>query len=99
MIEKAKNAKALLDGIPSADRKDPGYIFSRAMWLRRADKIAEASHLMLSAPIDPKALIDPDPSMRKAALKAILWLSAEFNDDEVSDRTEDEWVGMWGWWN
>lgn len=60
VIEKAKNAKALLDGIPAADRKDPGYIFSRAMWLRRADKIAEASHLMLSAPIDPKALIDPD---------------------------------------
>jgi soluble lytic murein transglycosylase len=60
VIEKSKNAKALLDAIPSADRKDPGYIFSRAVWLRRADKIAEASQLMLQAPMDPNALVDPD---------------------------------------
>jgi hypothetical protein len=37
--------------------------------------------------------------MRSAALKALLWLSAEYDDEEVAERSEDEWVGMWGWWN
>ena len=43
VIRKAGNAKALLDAIPQADRKNAGYIFHRAVWLRRNDKIAEAS--------------------------------------------------------
>ena len=38
------NAKALLDAVPAAARNDPGYMFSRIQWLRRADKIAEAAH-------------------------------------------------------
>jgi soluble lytic murein transglycosylase len=50
----------LLDGIPASARHDAGYIFSRAVWLRRADKVAEASTLMLHAPTDPKVLVDPD---------------------------------------
>jgi soluble lytic murein transglycosylase len=60
VINKAHNAKALLDAVPAADRQKPGYIFSRAVWLRRADQIAEASKLMLTAPMDAAALVDLD---------------------------------------
>jgi soluble lytic murein transglycosylase len=60
VIKKAKNAKALLDDVPVADRDKAGYIFSRAVWLRRSDHEAEASKLMLHAPTDPAALVDVD---------------------------------------
>ena len=38
VIKKAGNAKAALDAVPSAARRDLGYIFSLAQWLRRADR-------------------------------------------------------------
>jgi soluble lytic murein transglycosylase len=60
VIKRAKNAKALLDAIPAADRSKPGYIFARATWLRKADKPEEAAKLILQAPNDPAALIDLD---------------------------------------
>jgi soluble lytic murein transglycosylase len=60
VIHKAGNAKALLDAIPAADRKDAGYIFHRAVWLRRNDQIHEAGQIMLTAPTDPKSLVDLD---------------------------------------
>src|SRR5262249_40500624 len=41
--KKAGNAKALLDAVPADARRDVGYIFSRAQWLRRNDKAAEAA--------------------------------------------------------
>lgn len=60
VIKRAKNAKALLDAVPAADRSKPGYIFSRAVWLRKADKPEEAAKLMLQAPNDADALVDLD---------------------------------------
>jgi soluble lytic murein transglycosylase len=60
VIERKKNAKALLDALPAADRSKPGYIFARAVWLRKADKPEEAAKLMLKAPNDPDALVDLD---------------------------------------
>src|SRR5439155_21445106 len=46
--KKAANAKALLDALPAEARRDIGYIFSHAQWLRRAEKGAEAGELMLA---------------------------------------------------
>jgi HEAT repeat protein len=45
-----------------------------------------------------EALLDKSPDIRQAALKAVLWLSVEF-DDEAADRQDDELYTMWGWWN
>src|SRR5262249_52748041 len=56
VIGKADNAKALLDAVPTETHNDPLYIFCRAQWLRRQDKIAEAGQLMLTAPRDPEQL-------------------------------------------
>jgi soluble lytic murein transglycosylase len=60
VIKKAANAQALLDAVPAEARRDIGYIFSRAQWLRRADKAAEAGELILSLPRDPTASLDTD---------------------------------------
>ena len=60
VINKASNAKTLLDGVPEQARRDPAYIFSRVQWLRRNDKIAEAGALMLTAPTAPTAIHDVD---------------------------------------
>jgi soluble lytic murein transglycosylase len=60
VIKKAGNAKAALDAVPSSARRDLGYIFSLAQWLRRNDKETEAGEVILSAPRDPSQSIDTD---------------------------------------
>ena len=45
--EKASNAKALIEGLPSSAHQDAGVLFSRIQLLRRADKITEATELPL----------------------------------------------------
>ncbi len=60
VFKKAGNAKAALDAVPTAARRDLGYTFSLAQWLRRADRPAEAGDLILSAPRDPSQAIDTD---------------------------------------
>ncbi len=60
VINQAHNAKALLDAVPEAARRDAGYMFSRIQWLRRNDKIAEAAQWLNAAPRDPAKLIDVD---------------------------------------
>ena len=58
--EKASNAKALIEALPSSARQDAGVTFSRVQLLRRADKITEAAELMLSAPHEVAQIHDPD---------------------------------------
>jgi soluble lytic murein transglycosylase len=60
VIKKAADAKAQLDGVPAEARRDIGYIFSRAQWLRREEKATEAAELMLSVPNDPTQAVDVD---------------------------------------
>jgi soluble lytic murein transglycosylase len=60
VINKAGNAKALLEAVPAAAQHDAGYIFSRAQWLRRGDKIDEAGRWMITAPHDPAVVRDVD---------------------------------------
>ena len=43
---------------PARRATDAGYIFSRAQWLRRNDRINEAAQVMLSAPNDPAVVHD-----------------------------------------
>jgi hypothetical protein len=46
-----------------------------------------------------EGFMSPDAELRRAALKAALWLSAEYDDEEVSTRDELDWIDTWGWWN
>jgi HEAT repeat protein len=45
------------------------------------------------------SLMSDDMTLRRAALKAILWLSVEFDDDDAALRDDMDWGGSWGWWN
>jgi soluble lytic murein transglycosylase len=60
VINEAGNAGKLLDAVPTEMRHDPGYIFSRAQWLRRTNKIAEAGKVMVGAPRDAARAINSD---------------------------------------
>jgi soluble lytic murein transglycosylase len=58
--EKSSNAKSLLDALPASVQRDPCIIFARIHVLRHADKIAEATELMMAAPKDAAAVQDTD---------------------------------------
>ena len=60
VMRKAGNAKALLDAVPVAARRDPGYVFARIQLLRKENKPEEAGKLILAVPQDPDALVDVD---------------------------------------
>ena len=59
-IAKSPRAKALFDAIPAQVRNDPAYIHAHAQWLRRSGDGPAAARLVLSAPVNPAAIHDPD---------------------------------------
>jgi soluble lytic murein transglycosylase len=59
-IKGSPKATAALAALPASVRNDPIALFSRIQTLRRQNKSAEAGRLILSAPRDPRVLIDPD---------------------------------------
>ena len=50
VVEKASNAKALLEAVPASARNDAGYLFHKAQLLRREDEPVEAARLLQAAP-------------------------------------------------
>jgi peptidoglycan lytic transglycosylase len=58
--QKAANAKALLDALPTSTHSDPLVMLSRIQVLRRADQIAEATQLMMAAPKEAIHIHDTD---------------------------------------
>ena len=57
VIGKSPRAQALLDAVPADARSDAIYLFTRAQWLRRNNKAAEAAQAMMAAPTNVE---DPD---------------------------------------
>jgi soluble lytic murein transglycosylase len=55
----ASNAGALLDGVAKELKSDPSYLFGRAQWLRRQDKVVEAAKLIAGMTRDPAILANP----------------------------------------
>ena len=53
-------SRKLLDAVPAEARHDAGYLFAHMHILRHADKIAEATQVMLSAPRDLAQIHDPE---------------------------------------
>jgi len=50
VVDKASNARALLDAVPESARSDAGYLFHKAQLLRREDKPVDAARLLQAAP-------------------------------------------------
>jgi peptidoglycan lytic transglycosylase len=63
--------------VPNEARTDAGYIFSRAQWSRRNDRIGEAAQLMLSAPNDPAVALDTNEWWTERRLIARKLLDAD----------------------
>lgn len=54
-----KNAAKLLKAVPAAQRS-AGYFFAQAEYLRKQDKFSDAAAVVMKAPTDREALVDPD---------------------------------------
>lgn len=59
MLRKDKGAAKLLDAVPP-EQRSAGYLFAKAKFLRRKKDFAGAAAVMLKAPLDAVALVDPD---------------------------------------
>lgn len=59
-VNRGQSAAGLLADVPAALRSDPGYQYAQLRRLVRAGSYTAAADLLLDAPTDPVALIDPE---------------------------------------
>jgi len=80
---------SLVKAVPPALRNDPGLLFSRVQYARRAGRVYEAAVLLSLAPRDRAALVNPDRwwSERKMVASALLDLDEPRLAFEVCDAT------------
>ena len=86
---RAPMSAALVKAVPPALRNDPGLLFSRIQYARRAGRLYEAAVLLSLAPHDPAALVNPDRwwGERKMVARALLDLDEPRLAFEVCDQT------------
>jgi soluble lytic murein transglycosylase len=79
---------ALIKAVPSALRNDPGLLFSRIQYARRAGRVYEAAVMLSLAPHDHAPLVNPDRwwSERKMVARALLDLDEPRLAFEVCDQ-------------
>ncbi|MGB7974841.1 MAG: lytic transglycosylase domain-containing protein [Roseiarcus sp.] len=79
---------ALVKTVPPALRNDPGLLFSRIQYARRAGRVYEAAVLLSLAPHDRAAVVSPDRwwSERKMVARALLDLDEPRLAFEVCDQ-------------
>jgi soluble lytic murein transglycosylase len=86
---RAPISAALLRAVPPALRNDPGLLFARVQYARRAGRLYEAATLLSLAPRDRASLVSPDHwwSERKMVALALLDLDEPRLAFEVCDGT------------
>jgi soluble lytic murein transglycosylase len=69
-----RKADKAFAAVPAALRKDSSYLFSRALFLRRSNQLAEAANVMKQAPHDHELLVDGDEwwAERRLIARALL---------------------------
>lgn len=87
-IGDSTSVPALLQALKT-ENTDVWHSAAESLWLMNEDVMP---HVI-------EALTSIDHDTRRVALQAVLWLSAEYDDDEVADRDDYEWRDAWGWWN
>jgi soluble lytic murein transglycosylase len=85
---RAPMSPGLIKAVPPALRNDPGLLFSRIQYARRAGRFYEAAVLLSLAPHDRAALVNPDRwwSERKMVARALLDLDEPRLAFEVCDQ-------------
>jgi soluble lytic murein transglycosylase len=86
---RAPMSPGLVKVVPPALRNDPGLLFSRIQYARRAGRVYEAAVMLSLAPHDRAALVNPDRwwSERKMVARALLDLDEPRLAFEVCDET------------
>ena len=86
---RAPMSPGLVKAVPTALRNDPGLLFSRIQYARRAGRVYEAAVLLSLAPHDRAALVNRDRwwSERKMVARALLDLDEPRLAFEVCDQT------------
>ena len=86
---RAPMSPGLVKAVPPALRNDPGLLFSRIQYARRAGRVYEAAVLLSLAPHDRAALVSPDRwwSERKMIAHTLLDLDEPRLAFEVCDQT------------
>ena len=86
---RAPMSPGLIKAVPLALRNDPGLLFSRIQYARRAGRVYEAAVLLSLAPRDRAALVNPDRwwSERKMVARTLLDLDEPRLAFEVCDQT------------
>ncbi len=79
----------LVKAVPPALRNDPGLLFSRIQYARRAGRVYEAAVMLSLAPHDRAALVNPDRwwSERKMVARTLLDLDEARLAFEICDQT------------
>jgi soluble lytic murein transglycosylase len=74
LFQGGKKAEKAFGAVPAHLRSDSSYIFSRALYLRRRNQLAEAAQVMAQAPRDPALLVDGDEwwNERRLIARALL---------------------------
>jgi soluble lytic murein transglycosylase len=104
-----KKAEKALGAVPAHLRSDSSYIFSRALYLRRKGKLAEAAQVMAQAPRDPNLLADGDAWWTerrliaralldkgdpKAAYEVASWHGAETPAQRIEAEFHAGWIAL-----
>ena len=86
---RAPMSAGLVKAVPLVMRDDPGLLFSRIQYARRAGRVYEAAVMLSLAPHDRAAVVDPDRwwSERKTVASALLDLDEPRLAFEVCDQT------------
>lgn len=106
VVRRTGNAGSLLNSVPQSMRRDPGYIFSMAQHLRRADRPREAANMVSRAPRGADKLIDTGEWWieRRVQVRDLIdvgefnlayKVAAEHSATETSDIREAEWHAGW----
>ncbi|MGP2491814.1 transglycosylase SLT domain-containing protein [Mesorhizobium sp. PUT5] len=104
-VRNAKDTPKLLAAVPQGQRS-AGYFFAQAEYLRRQQKFREAAAIMLKAPTDRDALIDPDAwwAERRALsraladlgdMKAAYRIAAAHAAESAADAADAEFHAGW----
>ena len=100
-----KNAGSLLNAVPQAQR-GAAFMFAQARHLRRAERHKEAAEVMLKAPTDRTAIVDPDAWWveRRALSRGLLdrneartayRIAAAHSAESASSRVDAEFHAGW----
>ncbi len=73
-IRKDRKTPELLKAVPAAQQKSAGFLFAKALYLRKTLKLKDAAAVMALAPHDKDSLIDPDAwwTERRIVARALL---------------------------